>query len=252
MALQQHDFATRPALVRRAIHAHESWIEEQLGVSVTETVIFESNLNLSQIGIEKVLGCSGALARPSRATRRLRPLVQSATIPAGWPPILSISKALPSSRDLRAALNEMDRGSSSQMEWEDCPIALQLHTLTAPVVVMNVQYHSGPSSDVESVSPILIASRACTQQVIRLLGDLDSRDSRARLHTLNGSTRTVSYCQWDDLVLDPGVASLLRDDFEAFWEREAWFQEKKIPFRRGYLLHGPPGNGKSSRSGDDV
>jgi hypothetical protein len=246
MALQQHDFATRPALVRRAIHAHESWIEEKLGVPVEETVIFESRLNLSQIGIDKVLGCSGALVHPSRATRRLRPLVKSAEMPAGWPPILSISKVLPSTRDLRAALSEMERGPSSQVEWEDCPIALQLHTLTTPVVVMNVHYHAGPSSDVESVSPILIARRDCTQEVIRLLGDLDSRDSRARLHTLNGSTRTISLCQWDDLVFDSGVASLLRDDFEAFWEREAWFREKKIPFRRGYLLHGPPGNGKST------
>ena len=75
MALQQHEFATRPALVRRAIHAHESWIEEKLGVPVEETVIFESRLNLSQIGIDKVLGCSGALVHPSRATRRLRTLV---------------------------------------------------------------------------------------------------------------------------------------------------------------------------------
>jgi hypothetical protein len=69
--------------------------------------------------------------------------------------------------------------------------------------------------------PILIARRDCTQQMIRLLRDLDARDNGARLHTLNGSTRAISYCQWDDLVLDPGVASLLRDDFEAFGEREA-------------------------------
>lgn len=246
MDLQQHDFATRPELVRRAILAHENWIEKSLDVPFTETVIFESSLNLSQIGIEKILGCSGVPVHNSRATRRLRPLVKSAAIPQGLPPIVSISKALPATRDLRAALSEMERGTSSELEWEDCPIALRLHTLTAPVVVLNVHYHSGPSSDVASLSHILIARRDCTQQVIRLLGDLDARDSRARLHTLNGGTRTISYCQWDDLVLDPCVASLLRDDFEAFWEREAWFREKKIPFRRGYLLHGPPGNGKST------
>jgi hypothetical protein len=217
-----------------------------LGVPVAETLIFESRLNLSQIGIDKVLGCSGVLTRPSRATRRLRPLVKSAGIPAGLPPILSISKALPPTHDLYAALGGTKRAPSSELEWEDGPIALQLHTLTAPVVLMNVHYHSGPSSDVESLSSILIARRECAQQVIRLFADLDARDSRARLHTLNGSTRTISYCQWDDLVLDPSVASLLRDDFEAFWEREAWFREKKIPFRRGYLLHGAPGNGKST------
>jgi len=39
---------------------------------------------------------------------------------------------------------------------------------------------------------------------------------------------------------------MLKDDFESFFEREAWFRENKLPFRRGYLLHGPPGNGKST------
>jgi ATP-dependent 26S proteasome regulatory subunit len=63
---------------------------------------------------------------------------------------------------------------------------------------------------------------------------------------MNGNTRTIAHCSWDDLVLDPTAASLLRDDFEAFWDRESWFREKRIPYRRGYLLHGPPGNGKST------
>jgi ATP-dependent 26S proteasome regulatory subunit len=39
---------------------------------------------------------------------------------------------------------------------------------------------------------------------------------------------------------------MLKDDFESFFERQAWFRENKLPFRRGYLLHGPPGNGKFS------
>jgi chaperone BCS1 len=39
---------------------------------------------------------------------------------------------------------------------------------------------------------------------------------------------------------------MLKDDFESFFKREAWFRSNKLPFRRGYLLHGPPGNGKST------
>ena len=97
-----------------------------------------------------------------------------------------------------------------------------------------------------SLIHILIARRDCTDQIIRLIEDLDCRDGRARLHTQNGSIRAIAHCSWDDLVLDPTAASLLRDDFEAFWERESWFREKRIPYRRGYLLHGPPGNGKTT------
>jgi chaperone BCS1 len=48
------------------------------------------------------------------------------------------------------------------------------------------------------------------------------------------------------LVVDANVTALLRNDFETFWQRESWFREHSLSFRRGYLLHGPPGNGKTS------
>lgn len=246
MILQQHDFATRLTVVRVAIEAYQSWIEARLAVPLSETVIFESRLDLSQIAIEKVLGCSSSQEQGSRATRRLSPLVTGASTPEGVPPILTISKALAVPRDICAALGGMEHHAPSHLKWEDCPIALELQRLTAPVVVLNVPYQSGPASFAESVCHLVVARRDRTQEIIRLFGELDARDSRATLHTLNGSTRAVSRCGWNDLILDANATSLLRDDFEAFWEKEAWFREKKIPWRRGYLLHGPPGNGKST------
>jgi hypothetical protein len=246
MRLQQHDYATRPALLRRAIDVQRKWIEEKLGIPVSDTVIFETKLNLAQIGLEKILGCAQPHSRTPREIRRLRPLVKSAEIPVGWSPLLSIAKAPPATNDLLSMLQNMEQPGNSRLEWEDCPVALKLHTVSAPVVTLNVHYHSGPASDVESRSSIVIARRDCTGQIIKLIEDLDCRDSRARLCTMNGSTRPVAHCGWDDLVLDPTAASLLRDDFESFWERESWFREKRIPFRRGYLLHGPPGNGKTT------
>jgi chaperone BCS1 len=70
------------------------------------------------------------------------------------------------------------------------------------------------------------------------------------------------------VVLAPGTAEKIIDDVRAFLERREWYadrggffvslylREKKrgisrvdgegIPYRRGYLLHGPPGSGKSS------
>lgn len=41
-------------------------------------------------------------------------------------------------------------------------------------------------------------------------------------------------------MLDANVSTLLMADFEAFWNRQGWCRERKLPFRRGYLLHGPP------------
>ena len=36
------------------------------------------------------------------------------------------------------------------------------------------------------------------------------------------------------------------DDARAFLRLERWYAERGIPYRRGYLLHGAPGSGKTS------
>jgi hypothetical protein len=56
----------------------------------------------------------------------------------------------------------------------------------------------------------------------------------------------VVFLDWDSVVLDPSVVQLVRNDFESFFRREHWFQEHGLPFRRGYLFHSPPGNGKTT------
>jgi SpoVK/Ycf46/Vps4 family AAA+-type ATPase len=48
------------------------------------------------------------------------------------------------------------------------------------------------------------------------------------------------------LILSEFVANLVQKDFESFLNREEWFRHNRLPFRRGYLLHGPPGNAKTS------
>ncbi len=50
----------------------------------------------------------------------------------------------------------------------------------------------------------------------------------------------------DSVVLDQGVAKLLRDDIHEFFSRREWYAQMGIPWRRGYLLYGPPGTGKTS------
>ncbi|KAA1477634.1 P-loop containing nucleoside triphosphate hydrolase protein [Dentipellis sp. KUC8613] len=50
----------------------------------------------------------------------------------------------------------------------------------------------------------------------------------------------------DSVILDHGIMHWLLSDIQAFLDSEAWHNEKGIPFHRGYLLHGPPGTGKTS------
>ncbi|KAH7102646.1 BCS1 N terminal-domain-containing protein [Auriculariales sp. MPI-PUGE-AT-0066] len=48
------------------------------------------------------------------------------------------------------------------------------------------------------------------------------------------------------VVLDDGISERIQADLVAFGKRRTWYAERGVPYRRGYLLHGPPGSGKSS------
>ncbi|EEB06360.1 Rieske ISP assembly ATPase [Schizosaccharomyces japonicus yFS275] len=48
------------------------------------------------------------------------------------------------------------------------------------------------------------------------------------------------------VVLDTGVKEKLVADLREFLQNSKWYAERGIPYRRGYLLYGPPGSGKTS------
>jgi hypothetical protein len=50
----------------------------------------------------------------------------------------------------------------------------------------------------------------------------------------------------NSVILENGIIQNLIDDVKQFLESEQWYSDIGIPYRRGYLLYGPPGNGKSS------
>ncbi|GAM19516.1 hypothetical protein SAMD00019534_026910, partial [Acytostelium subglobosum LB1] len=48
------------------------------------------------------------------------------------------------------------------------------------------------------------------------------------------------------VILDHGVSAHIVDDVKRFLTNSSWYTDRGIPYRRGYLLFGPPGTGKSS------
>ncbi|KAI7871888.1 BCS1 N terminal-domain-containing protein [Spinellus fusiger] len=50
----------------------------------------------------------------------------------------------------------------------------------------------------------------------------------------------------DSVILDHGIQQRIVEDVKTFIGSGKWYNERGIPYRRGYLLHGPPGSGKSS------
>lgn len=50
----------------------------------------------------------------------------------------------------------------------------------------------------------------------------------------------------ESVILDKGVKERVIADVKGFLGSAKWYYERGIPYRRGYLLYGPPGSGKSS------
>ncbi|PWN93260.1 hypothetical protein FA10DRAFT_263930 [Acaromyces ingoldii] len=50
----------------------------------------------------------------------------------------------------------------------------------------------------------------------------------------------------ESVVLKHGKREAVEADVKRFMERGWWYAQRGIPYRRGYLLHGSPGSGKSS------
>jgi hypothetical protein len=59
--------------LRRAVAQYRIWIEQQLGVSLCDVVILETDLDLTQIGIELLLAIPTAQRPISSTARRLLP-----------------------------------------------------------------------------------------------------------------------------------------------------------------------------------
>lgn len=51
---------------------------------------------------------------------------------------------------------------------------------------------------------------------------------------------------FESVLLADNLGDKLLEDVRGFIESETWYNERGIPYRRGYLLSGPPGNGKTS------
>ncbi|RPD73050.1 P-loop containing nucleoside triphosphate hydrolase protein [Lentinus tigrinus ALCF2SS1-7] len=80
------------------------------------------------------------------------------------------------------------------------------------------------------------------------------KDAEHRVHIFMADT-TYGCWRWNgarqkrpmsSIVLEPGVKDMILADCKDFLSSEDWYAERGIPFRRGYLLHGVPGSGKTS------
>ncbi|KAK0713759.1 proteasome-activating nucleotidase [Lasiosphaeria miniovina] len=57
--------------------------------------------------------------------------------------------------------------------------------------------------------------------------------------------KSVAGASWDDVILDADMKASLIDDVTNFFDTQALYHSMKVPWKRGVILHGVPGNGKT-------
>ena len=99
---------------------------------------------------------------------------------------------------------------------------------------------------------IFSRDRRLAQQLIEEAREIALPKTEVRL-----TVHRASYAHWnekvkrmprpvDSVILPDGMMEDLIHDTRSFLGRRDWYIQRGIPYRRGYLLHGPPGTGKSS------
>lgn len=56
---------------------------------------------------------------------------------------------------------------------------------------------------------------------------------------------SVQNASWDDVVVDPATKADLIADIQGFFDNRALYEEYSVPWKRGIIFHGSPGNGKT-------
>lgn len=119
---------------------------------------------------------------------------------------------------------------------------------------------SGKLVDMTNGSPFETVKLTTLYSDRALFSDLLTEAKTLALKVREG--KTVLYTSWGpewrpfgnprakrllgSVILDDGLDRMILDDVKDFLNSSEWYHNRGIPYRRGYLLYGPPGSGKTS------
>ncbi len=228
-------------LIRASLEPYLPWIEKTLGINIDQTLTIALGSNPGDIVAERLLK-----ELPLNANLRARKyswdrFIEDWALPSGMSPRIGVS--LHRERQSKSAPTAV-----WDLNWQECPVALTLKGLERPVISVKVPL-AFPSSEASPFSPASFEHWfiTCREDATKLLGLVQQvqQQSQRCLETAGKQTRFECQYDWEMVVLEPTVRRLVQGDFELFFQREEWFHAHNLPYRRGYLFYGPPGNGKT-------
>lgn len=223
---------SKSTAIRNALDQHMPWIRTCMAEEKNNLVQLRFDHSLAAIAAHQLMGARCRTAMQPQGRTALEKRLQRIEFPPETAPAIKLRLvSLPQTSHDWAA------------EWLDCPVALYLSGFSGPVIAANLPCVDGAGHSSEW-REVTLTKR---EDVPALLDLMKAAFGVHRpLKVMGEESVNIQPLAWDDLVLDGSVVRLVRDDFNLFLEREGWYKRHRLPFRRGYLFHGPPGNGKSS------
>jgi hypothetical protein len=227
-------------LVRSTLEPYVPWITKTIGTSLDETLTLEVDTNPGDLVAEELLEGIPVVSATKARIHSWQSLVESWSLPTNISPRLIAS--LQRERKPKSAPS-----SVWELDWQDCPVSFKFKGLSRSVISVHVPlvFPPGDSFAHTTSKHWLIVHREDAAKILLLIQQVQTTTARY-LQTTYGRTRLGSRYDWNSVVLDATARRLVRTDFELFFEREEWFRQHNLPYRRGYLFWGDPGNGKSA------
>jgi ATPase family associated with various cellular activities (AAA) len=224
-----------------SLEPYAKWIEQMLDAPLIETLTLEVDCNPGDAVAEELLQGLPIVSATKVRNSNWRTLIEGWKLPLGVSPRIAV--AIQRERQPNAAPLPV-----WEPDWQDCPVAFRLRGLARQVVSVKIPLVF-PPGDMPISAPSgqhrFIVHRDDAAKVLLLLRQVQDQTERY-LETAYGRTHLQARYDWDSVVMDANALRMVRSDFELFFEREGWFRQHNLPYRRGYLLWGAPGNGKSA------
>ena len=225
------------AILRDYIHRNRRWIEQTLSMSLAATLQLELPYTLSKWATRYFLPEGLDTNAAGSSDEDILNQITHVLLPPDALPVIKID------RTPKPVANGRSFGCYWSSEWRDGALALCIKGIEHPIVVVTVAYKL---DNRRLQNEVVIVRRDSVQALITQVEANRVALHGPRIHHYPDEPVSLQPADWDDVIMDDKASKLLRDDFLSFFERREWFHAKKLPFRRGYLLHGPPGNGKTS------
>jgi ATPase family protein associated with various cellular activities (AAA) len=241
---------TYPAEIRMApsvssmnafIEPYRQWMECVLGCASSDSFTFELELPFGHFAAEEILRGVPLERQCLFGADAVRPAAIRWELPPGVSPRIGLIH----SRQQESLITT--KTAAWDAHWKETPIAVWLKGLDHAVVAASIPYVSFSEGMRQKWQDWLIVNRAEVVPALNLLGKMLAERPK-RITVIGGKSIPLRQTDssWDSLVLDRTVRDLIQRDFEFFLKREEWFRKVGLPYRRGYLFYGPPGNGKTS------